>query len=413
MYRPLELYVGLRYLRAKHANRFVSFISLASVLGIAVGVCALIVIISVMNGFGDELRDRLLSLNAHVSVRAAGHGVLADWREVQRRALEQPLVVGAAPFVAGEGMLSNGPHLSGVQLEGVLPAEEPAVSGIAHELREGTLDDLVPGGHRILLGAVLAQLVDARVGDGVNVLVPRLSGRDVTPRLQRFEVAGIFEAGIPDHDALRALVHLDDAAALLGVDGVTSVRLRLADLMRARAVARDLGAALGNGYAVVDWTREQATYFRAMRIEKAMMFLILLLIVAVAAFNIVATLVMVVTDKRGDIAILRTIGLEPGAVMRIFVVQGIVIGLTGTLVGVGLGVALALNVETLVPSLEALFGVKLIPADVYYVTQVPSNVRWVEVAAIAGTAFVLTALATIYPARHAATVQPAEALRYD
>jgi lipoprotein-releasing system permease protein len=413
MYQPLEVYVGLRYLRAKHANRYVSFISLASVLGIAVGVSALIVVISVMNGFGDELRDRLLSLNAHATVRTAGGGPLDDWRAVQRRALEQPLVVGAAPFVAGEGMLANGPHLSGVQLEGVLPEEEPAVSGIADELREGSLDDLEPGAHRILLGAVLARVIDAGVGDGVNILVPRLSGRDVTPRLQRFTVAGIFEAGVPEHDALRALVHLDDATALLGVGGVTAVRLRLANVMRAPAVARDLGAALGERYAVADWTREQATYFRAIRIEKAMMAVILSLIVAVAAFNIVATLVMVVTEKRPDIAILRTLGLEPGAVVRIFVVQGLVIGLTGTLVGVGAGVALALNVETLVPGIESLLGVKLMPADVYYVTQVPSDVRWPEVAAIALAAFVLTALATLYPARHAARVQPAEALRYD
>lgn len=413
MYQPLEVFVGLRYLRAKHANRYVSFISLASVLGIAVGVSALIVIISVMNGFGDELRDRLLSLNAHATVRAAHGGAFDDWRAVQRRALAQPLVLGAAPFVAGEGMLANGPHLSGVKLEGVLPEEEPAVSGIAAELREGSLDDLAPGAHRILLGAVLARTIGADVGDGVNVLMPRLTGRDVTPRLQRFTVAGIFEAGVPEHDALRALVHLEDAAALLGTGGVTAVRLRLADVMQAPAVARDLAAALGDGYAVTDWTREQATYFRAIRIEKAMMSVILSLIVAVAAFNIVATLVMVVTEKRPDIAILRTLGLEPGSVVRIFVVQGLVIGLTGTLVGVALGLALALNVETLVPRIESLLGIKMMPADVYYVTQVPSDVRWPEVVAIALGAFVLTALATLYPARHAARVQPAEALRYD
>jgi lipoprotein-releasing system permease protein len=412
MYRPLELFVGLRYLRAKHANRFVSFISLASVLGVAVGVGALIVVISVMNGFGDELRDRLLSLNAHVSVRAA-RGALLDWESVQQAARLHAGVAGAAPFVAGEGMLSRGANLSGVQIQGVLPAEEPAVSGIATQLREGTLASLEPGAHRILLGAVLAQIVDARVGDGVNVLVPRASGGAVVPRLQRFTVTGIFEAGIQEHDALRALVHMNDAAALFGMEGASGVRLRLEDLMQAREVADALGTALGGAYAVSDWTREQFTYFRAIRIEKAMMFLILSLIVAVAAFNIVSTLVMVVTEKRADIAILRTIGLEPGSVTRIFVVQGVVIGLAGTLLGVLLGAALALNVETLVPNLEAMLGVKLIPADVYYVTRVPSDLRWLEVAAIAGAAFALTALATVYPARHASGVQPAEALRYD
>jgi lipoprotein-releasing system permease protein len=288
------------------------------------------------------------------------------------------------------------------------------VSGIADQLREGTLESLEPGSHRILLGAVLAQIVDVRVGDKVNVLVPRASGTNVVPRLVRFTVTGIFEAGIQEHDALRALVHLEDAASLFGFEhGVSGVRLRLVDLMRAPVIASRLGERLGADYAVNDWTHEQATYFRAIRIEKAMMFIILSLIVAVAAFNIVATLVMVVTDKRSDIAILRTIGLEPGAVLRVFVVQGVVIGLAGVLLGVLIGVALALNVETLVPRLEALLGVQLIPADVYYVTRVPSDLRWAEVLAIAGIAFVLSALATIYPARHAARVQPAEALRYD
>ena len=413
MYQPLELFVGLRYLRSKHSNRYVSFISLASVLGVGLGVGALIVVISVMNGLGDGLRDRLLGLNAHVTVRAA-EGVLTDWERAQAIAREQAGVVGAAPFVDGEGMLVNGPNLSAVQIQGVLPAEEPAVSEIANELQQGTLESLEPGAHHILLGAVLAQLAGVGVGDAVNVLVPRVSGRTVLPRLERYTVTGIFEAGIPEHDALRALVHLDDAAALFALDhGISGVRVRLADVMRAPDVAQAMGAALGAGYAVSDWTQEQANYFRALRIEKTMMFLILLLVVAVAAFNIVATLVMVVTEKRADIAILRTLGLEPASVMRIFAVQGVVIGAVGTAVGVLLGVALALNVETLVPRLESLFGRKLLPADVFYVTAVPSHLRWPEVLAIAATAFVLTALATIYPARRASQVQPAEALRYD
>ena len=414
MYRPLELFIGLRYLRAKHANRFVSFISLASILGIGVGVCVLIAVISIMNGFGDDLRDRLLSLNAHVTVRAA-RGRLADWQHVRDLALARPGVLGAAPFVEGEGMLANGPNLSGVQIQGVLPAEETSVSEIEDQLEEGTLASLEPGSNNILLGDLLAQFAEARVGDHVNVLVPRATaGGNVTPRIERFRITGVFQSGPQEHDALRALVHLADAAALFGQDaGVTGVRLRLADLMRATAVAKDLGAALGDEYRVSDWTQEQAGIFRALRIEKTMMFVILLLAVMVAAFNIVATLVMVVTEKRADIAILRTLGLEPRAVQRIFVVQGVVIGLVGTVVGVGLGVAFASNVETLVPRLETLLRVKLIPADVFYLTQVPSDLRWPEVAIIAGVAFTLTTLATLYPARRAAAIHPAEALRYD
>jgi lipoprotein-releasing system permease protein len=413
MYRPLALFVGLRYLRAKHANRYVSFISLASVIGVALGVWALIVVISVMNGYANELRNRLLSLSAHVTVRAA-HGALRDWPAVEALERRQPGVTGAAPFVEGDGMLMNGTHLSGVQIQGVLPGKEPDVSDIGKELQEGTLESLEPGAHHILLGAVLAQIAEASVGDQVNVLVPRASRGSVEPRLERYTVTGIFEAGTPDQDAMRAYVHLSDAAALFGLgEGVSGVRLRLSDLMRAPEVAGALAANLGTDHAVSDWTQEQATYFRAVKIEKGMMFFILMLIVAVAAFNIVATLVMVVTEKRADIAILRTLGLDPRSVMRIFVVQGTVIGLAGTLVGALLGVIAALNVETIVPRLESVLGVKLIPADVFYVTSVPSDLRWPDVVAITVSAFVLTTLATIYPARRAAATHPAEALRYD
>ena len=413
MYRPLEIYIGLRYLRAKHANRFVSFISLASIIGIGVGVCVLIAVISIMNGFGNDLRDRLLSLDAHVTVRAA-HGSLHDWERVRDLARTRPGVIGAAPFVEGEGMIANGPNLSGVQVQGVLPQEETTVSEITDQLEDGALTSLEPGSHSILLGDVLAQFAEARVGDHLNVLVPRAAGGTVVPRLERFTVTGIFRSGPQERDTLRAYVHLSDAAALFGGEsGVSGVRLRLVDFMEATTIAKDLGGALGERYRVTDWTQEQASIFRALRIEKAMMFVILLLAVMVAAFNIVATLVMVVQEKRSDIAILRTLGLEPGAVLRIFVVQGVVIGLIGTLVGVVLGVAFASNVETLVPRLESLLGVKLIPADVFYLTQVPSDLRWPEVAIIAAVAFALTALATLYPARRAAATHPAEALRYD
>ncbi|MEM9057074.1 MAG: lipoprotein-releasing ABC transporter permease subunit [Pseudomonadota bacterium] len=414
MFRPLALFVGLRYVRAKRSNHFISFISLISMGGIAVGVMALIVVMSVMNGFGNELRSRLLSLTAHARV-AAVDGGLANWQPVADAAARLPQVAGSAPYVEGEAMLVNGANLSGVLVAGVSPAHEPAVSTVAEHMLAGSLDSLVAGERRVVLGVNLALTVGVRVGDAITLLVPapNASGTGIAPRLERFTVSGVFEVGIQEHDSVRALVHIDDAAALYGRAGrVDGVRLRLDDLFEARAALDALAATLGDGYVYRDWTEEQATYFRAIRIEKTMMFIILLLIVAVAAFNIVATLVMVVTDKRNDIAILRTFGMTPGTVTRVFIVQGLVIGSVGVLLGVAGGVLVALNVEAITTAIESVFG-KLIDPTVFYITDIPSDMRWPEVGSIGVAAFVLAALSTLYPARRAALVEPAEALRYE
>ena len=415
MFTPVEIFVGLRYLRARRRNAFVSFISLVSMLGIGVGVAALIVVLSVMNGFEGELRSRLLSLSAHATV-SGPQGVLEDWRQVADAARATPGILGAAPYVALEGMLANGPNLSGVRVRGVDPAQETAVSEVAPHMLEGSLDRLRPGERGLVIGRILALVLGVGVGDPVELLVPRGEAltAGVQPRLHRFTVSGIFEIGIQEADSLLALIELSEAAALAGFDGeVSGVRLRFADVFAAPASAAAFAGSLGRGLPTTDWTRENASYFRAIRIEKTMMTLILFLIVAVAAFNIVATLVMVVTDKRADIAILRTIGLAPRRVVGVFMTQGIVIGWIGTLLGLVLGIGLALNVEALVPRLEALFGFQIMPADVYYITRIPSDMREADVVVIAAVALVLSVLATVYPALRAARTEPAEALRYE
>lgn len=414
MFRPLEIFVGLRYLRARRRNQFVSFISLMSLLGVAVGVAALIVVISVMNGFEQEIRARLLSLTAHVTVTGPG-GRLADWQAAAERVAGRPGVTGVAPFVEIQGMLGAGPRLEGAVVQGVLPAREPEVSDLDGQMVDGRLADLAPGSGRIILGRALAGKLGVGPGDEVTLLAPRGLGRGLIPALRRFEVTGIFEAGMAEHDAVLALVNLEDAAAAAGMapGQVSGIRLALADMFAAPAVARDVAGELGPGYAARDWTRENASYFRAVRIEKTMMTLVLMLVVAVAAFNIVATLVMVVTDKRSEIAILRTLGLRPGGVMSIFLVQGIIIGLAGVLLGAALGIPLALNVGTVVPWIEGLLGVQVLPADVYYIVELPSDLRGGDVARITLLAFALTALSTFYPAWRAAQTEPAEALRYE
>lgn len=312
-------------------------------------------------------------------------------------------------------MLVNGANLSGVLVSGVSPAYEPGISTIAGSMLAGSLDSLVAGQDNIILGINLAITVGVTEGDRITLLVPRpnAAGTGIVPRLVKFTVSGVFEVGIQEHDSVRALVHIEDAAALYGKPGrVDGVRLRLDDLFQARAVLDKLEATLGSNYKYTDWTQEQATYFRAIKIEKTMMFIILLLIVAVAAFNIVATLIMVVTDKRNDIAILRTFGMTPGSVTRVFIVQGLVIGSIGVLLGVTGGVLVALNLEAIMAGIEGLFG-KLIDPTVFYITDIPSDMRWPEVGAIAASAFVLAAVSTLYPARRAAAIEPAEALRYE
>jgi lipoprotein-releasing system permease protein len=414
MLNPVELFVGMRYLRAKRRTRFVSFITLISLIGIALGVAALIVILSVMNGFEGELRNRLLSMSAHGTVSAAD-GAVDDWGVLVSDVSSEPGVIAAAPFVSVEGMVQAGGELHGVIVHGVEPNYEQRLSGDLINMVEGGLDVLQPGSRRIILGRVLAFEIGARIGDGVVLLIPRPVGDGtLEPVLERFELGGVFEAGLADHDSVLALVHIADAASILGIgDAVTSVRFRADDVMAAPAVAARLQARLGDAVTTSDWSIENASYFRAIRIEKMMMSLILSLIIGVAAFNIVASLVMVVTDKTNDIAVLRTLGMGPDGVVRVFFVQGAIIGWIGVVIGIMLGVVLAIYVPVIVPFLESLFGFQIMPGDVYYVSRIPSELELQDVAIIAIAAFVLTSLATLYPARRAALVNPAEALRYE
>lgn len=413
MIKAVELFVGLRYLRAKRKTRFVSFITLISLAGIALGVAALIVILSVMNGFEGELRDRLLSMTAHGYVTGVD-GSLEDWSQIQQEMEQDPGIVASAPVIEMEGMIRTGRALTAVLVNGVLPQQEQAMSGRTVNFLQGGLEVLKPDTHSIVLGRFLALDLGVRIGDGVVLLIPRPQGDGtLEPVLERFIVRGVFEAGVQDHDSMLALVHLSDAARILSLgDRVGAIRFLTDDVMAAPAISGALRERLGAKFKSSDWTIENASYFRAIRLEKMMMSLLLSLIIGVAAFNIVASLVMVVTDKTSDIAILRTLGMGPGDVVRIFFIQGAVIGWLGVFFGVLAGVVLAINVPTVVPMLEQLFGFQIMPGDVYYVTQIPSALEVEDVITISIAAFVLTSLATLYPARRAARVNPAVALRY-
>jgi lipoprotein-releasing system permease protein len=415
MFHPLPVFVGMRYVRTRRRGFFVSFISWVSMFGVCLGVAALITIISVMNGFEGELRSRLVALTSHASVTAAPERMVA-WQAVAERIEAVPGVTGTAPFVDIQAMLGRSGYLHPVLLHGVDRKAEPAVSRVQEHMLDGDLALLVPGSRRAIIGRALAWQTGARVGDEVTVLVP---GRDLLtaggrPSLQTFEVAGIFEVGLQDHDSTLVLVPLEDAADLAGQGGApTGLRLLFDDVMAAPARAAAVSAALGNGFQVKDWSQEHSAYFRAIRIEKTMMSLILMLVVAVAAFNIVAALVMVVNEKRSDIAILRTLGLAPRGVVGVFLTQGLVIGAIGTAIGTLLGVVVAFNVDVIVPFLERTFGFHVMDPTVYYITELPSDVRPAQVVLIAVLAFLLTVIATIYPAIRGAATQPAEALRYE
>lgn len=418
MFHPLPVFIGLRYVRARSHKFFVSFITWASLVGVCVGVAALIVILSVMNGFEGELRGRLLALSAHLRlIPAAGAAppAPAAWAELSRRVRGLPGVVGVAPYAEAQVLAVHTPEMVPIVLRGIDPRAEPQVSEVARDLTEGRLGDLEPGSDRIIVGAIVAEQLAVGRGDHLTLLIPTLGPDGApAPRLREFTVAGVFEVGLQDHDASLAFTHIDDVRALaVGGTGDAGLRVRLADALAAPAAAVRVRAILGPGLQVIDWTADNASYFRAIRIEKTMMSLILLLIVAVAAFNIVAMLVMVVTDKRTDIAILRTFGAAPRRVMGIFVTQGLVIGWLGVLLGIGLGLLLACNVEVIVPFLERTLGFHLMDADVYYVTRIPSEVRAANVLVIGAAALGLTALATLYPALRAAATAPAEALRYE
>ena len=414
MINSAELFVGLRYLRAKRRTRFVSFITLISLAGIALGVAALIVILSVMNGFEGELRDRLLSMTAHGYVTGSERELDA-WPQVREQMLLEAGVVSAAPVVQMEGMIRTNRSLNTVLVNGILPELEALVSGRTINFVEGDFEVLTADSRSIVLGRFLALELGVRIGDGVVLLIPRPVGDGTLDSvLERFIVRGVFDAGVQDHDSKLALVHMHDAARIMALgDRVSAVRFLTDDVMSAPLVSRNLQARLGDNFSTSDWTIENASYFRAIRLEKMMMSMLLSLIIGVAAFNIVASLVMVVTDKTSEIAILRTLGMVPADVVRVFFFQGAVIGWLGVILGVVAGVLLAINVPTVVPVLEQFFGFQIMPGDVYYVTQIPSVVEAEDVITIAIAALILTALATLYPARRAAHVNPAIALRYE
>ena len=412
---PLELFIGLRYTRAKRRNHFISFISLASMIGIAVGVMALIVVLSVMNGFEKELRTRILGMASHATI-SGFEGGLKDWPNAVELAKTNKDVIAMAPFIEGEGMVKVGNELSGTLLRGVLPEMETSVSDVGKHFKLGQLGDLQPGKFQIALGSELARSMGVTLGDKIDLMIPQASvtPAGVLPRFRRFTIAGIFEVGMYEFDRGLVVVHMQDAQALLRMgDEVSGVRLKLTDLYQAPRISRELAGQLPGLYYVSDWTRQHANFFRAIRTEKMVMFIILSLIVGVAAFNIVSTLVMVVQDKQADIAILRTLGLPPRSVLAIFMVQGMVIGVIGTLIGIALGVLLAANVEHLVPLLEAATGQDFLSPDVYYISDLPSELKLTDVVKIGVLAFVLALLSGLYPAWRASKVMPAEALRYE
>jgi lipoprotein-releasing system permease protein len=417
MFHPLSVYVGLRYVRARSHKFFVSFITWASLIGVCVGVAALIVILSVMNGFESELRDRLLSLSAPVRItaRAGSELTSAQWHDTARAAAGVAGVADVARYAEVQALAVRQPEMVPILLRGIDPAAASSRAEVGAAVTQGHLDDLSAGSERVIVGAIIAERLGLAPGDSLTVLVPTVSADGApTPKLREFTVAGVFEVGIQDHDGTLVFANLEDVRAL-GAGGTASegLRLRVHDVLAAPEVAQHLKALVPREVEVSDWTQDNASYFRAIRIEKTMMSLILLLIVAVAAFNIVAMLVMVVTDKRTDIAIVRTFGASPARVMGIFITQGLVIGWLGVLLGVASGLALAFHVDTIVPFLERTFRFQFMDADVYYITSIPSEVHWGNVLAIALAALVLTGLATLYPALRASRTAPAEALRYE
>ncbi len=415
---PFELFVGMRYTRAKRRNHFISFISLTSMVGIGLGVAALIVVLSVMNGFQEELRSRILGVASHLQITGPNNN-LSDWSGLANKVHTVRHIDGAAPYIMAQGMLSNGQAVQGAIVRGVLPDAETQVSDLGLKMRAGQLGDLKPGEFGIVLGAELAQSLGVILGDKVVLMAPQgqFTPTGVVPRIKQFTVVGLFQIGMYEYDAGMALIHIDDAAKLYRMgDQVSGLRLKLDDLFLAPQVSNQLALALnsaGQDYYLTDWTQEHANFFRAVQMEKRVMFIILALIVAVAAFNIVSTLVMAVTDKRADIAIMRTFGASPASIMTIFIVQGALIGVVGTIVGAFFGVFIALNISTIVPFIEHLFNVQFLAKDVYYISELPSHLIWSDVITIVAMSFLLSLLATLYPSWKASQMNPAEALRYD
>lgn len=416
---PIELEIGLRYTRSKRRKTvgrrdgFLSFISGISTAGIALGVAALIVVLSVMNGFQKEVRDRMLSVLSHVEITAPDG--LVDWEPLALKVAAQPHVIGVAPMVSSQGLLTREGVMRGVAIRGVLPEQEGRVSDLPKQFVSGSIEDLKPGGFGVALGVQLASMVGARVGDRINMIVPEsdLTPAGAMPRMRALQVIGIVDSGHYEYDSSLAIMHWKDAAALLRLHEPSGLRVKVDDMQRAPEVAADLARVVPQALWVTDWSRSNRNWFAAVQTEKKMMFIILTLIIAVAAFNLVSTLVMTVNEKQADIAILRTMGASPGLIQRIFLVQGLAIGLLGSLAGVGLGLLIALNIDVIVPVIEAIFRVRFLPRDVYFISELPSDVRLADVLTVGLMAFGLSVLATLYPSRRAAKVQPAEALRYE
>jgi len=412
---PYEFFIGMRYTRARQRTRFISVITAFSIIGIALGMTALITVLSVMNGFQREIRTRILGVASHVQL-SGFDGKLADWQRVATAAARHEQVLATAPFVNAQGLLTRGQAVRGAVVRGVLPDRENRVADIGEHMKRGRLDGLKPGEYGIVLGVELARALGATAGDTVVLIAPQglVTPAGVIPRLRQFTVVGIFGVDHYEYDSGLALVHLEDAQRLFRFgDAVSGVRLKLKDLFQSGAVARDLARAMGPEVFASDWTMQHANFFRAVQIEKRMMFLIVFIIIFVAAFNIISSLLMAVKDKQSDIAILRTLGAMPLSITKIFLVQGTVIGVAGTLLGLAGGISLALNVETVVPFIESLLGFKFLAKDVYYISELPSEVQTPDVVITAVVSFLLALAATIYPSWRAAKINPAEALRYE
>ncbi len=415
MFQPKELFIGLRYIRARRKSHFVSFIAFISIAGVALGVFALIVVLSVMNGFGNELRDRTLSMTSHATI-SGYDGYVRDWQSVLAKAEQNKEVVAAAPYIRKEVMLSNGRRVSGSLVRGIQPEMESRVSLVESKMISGSLMDLKPGEYGLVVGRELANSLGVYEGDRITVITPQASitAVGVMPRLRRFRVVGVFEVGMHQYDSAMAYMHLEDAAKLFSYDEkVNGVRLKFTDLFDAPRITRGIEKEFGEDYWVKDWSKQHKNFFRALQTEKTVMFIILLMMVSVAALNIVSTLMMTVTDKESDIAILRALGMRPSSIMTIFIIQGAFIGLFGTIIGVSTGVPVALNVFEIVSWLEQLFNTDFLPSDVYYISDISADVKVSEVVIYALSAFSVTILATIYPAWRASRTLPAEALRYE
>ena len=418
MQLPYELILGWRYTRAGRATRrngFISFISGVSMLGIALGVAALIIVLSVMNGFQKEVRDRMLGVVSHVEIFAPGGAALPDPALTMEEARRIPQVIGAATFIAAQGLIARGEDMKGTIVRGIDPAREHEVTDLAGDSKTTGLDKLIPGEFNIVLGGELARALGVRMGEQVTLISPsgQVTPAGVVPRLKQMTVVGTFDSGHFEYDSALVMIHQEDAARIFRLEGPTGIRLKLKDLHQAREVAQQLANSLSGDLLIRDWTRQNRTWFAAVQLEKRMMFIILTLIVAVAAFNLVSTLVMTVTDKRADIAILRTLGASPKSIMGIFVVQGAMVGVIGTIGGLLLGLGIAFNIDVIVPALERALNASFLPKDIYLINRMPSDPQSTDIVPIAVISLVLAFVATLYPSWRASRVNPAEALRYE